>query len=220
MPPYADSADRRASCARYYREHKEQIRARKDFVHKENHGKRIARDRKKYLANREKIIRENNARDAAKRAIDPEQVRTYHTNYRRANHERLRQQARPRDRAKAKLNATPKGAIDNRMGTAIYAAVRASKGGRSWEQLVGYTLPDLMRHIEAHFRPGMNWDRFLKSQIHIDHIIPKSKFTYSSPEDPEFRRCWALENLMPKWRRPNLRKGAKLERPSQIPLGL
>lgn len=31
----------------------------------------------------------------------------------------------------------------------------------------------------------------------IDHIIPRSKFTYESMKDSEFEKCWALNNLRP-----------------------
>ncbi len=86
--------------------------------------------------------------------------------------------------------------------------------------MVGYTLGDLLRHIESHFKPGMNWDRLMKGEIELDHVIPKIKFSYANPEDIEFRRCWALENLKPEWRKPNRSKGGKLIGPSQIPLGI
>ena len=31
----------------------------------------------------------------------------------------------------------------------------------------------------------------------IDHIIPHSTFKYTSMEDDNFKKCWALENLRP-----------------------
>jgi 5-methylcytosine-specific restriction endonuclease McrA len=46
---------------------------------------------------------------------------------------------------------------------------------------------------------------------HIDHIIPISSFSFSSPEDPEFKAAWALTNLRPLWAAQNISKGAKRE---------
>ena len=31
----------------------------------------------------------------------------------------------------------------------------------------------------------------------IDHIIPQSDLPYTSMEDDNFKKCWALENLRP-----------------------
>ena len=31
----------------------------------------------------------------------------------------------------------------------------------------------------------------------IDHIIPQSKLPFDSMEHPNFKKCWALENLKP-----------------------
>lgn len=120
----------------------------------------------------------------------------------------------------ARLRATPKGSLDHRMAVAIGLALKGAKSGRSWEALVGYSVDDLKRSIEARFVRGMSWRALLSGEIHIDHIIPKSKFAYSCTEDPEFRRCWGLENLQPMWALQNLSKGNKLMAPAQIALGI
>lgn len=41
---------------------------------------------------------------------------------------------------------------------------------------------------------------------HIDHIRPKSSFTYTSEDDAEFRDCWSLTNLRPLWAKDNVKK--------------
>jgi hypothetical protein len=53
----------------------------------------------------------------------------------------------------------------------------------------------------------MTWDNM--KEWHLDHIVPKSAFTYASPDDPEFRACWALANLRPLWKKANLKKSAE-----------
>ena len=40
-------------------------------------------------------------------------------------------------------------------------------------------------------------------------------FTYETPEDIDFKRCWALKNLQPLEAKENLRKQAKLDKPFQ-----
>lgn len=111
---------------------------------------------------------------------------------------------RARDYARKRIE-TPRGNIDNRMSSSIWRAVR--KNNRSWVSLVGYTLDQLMTHLEKQFTKGMGWHNF--GEWHIDHIIPKSSFTYESADDPEFKECWSLSNLRPLWAWNNLSKGSK-----------
>jgi len=101
---------------------------------------------------------------------------------------------------------SPKFHLDQNMKNAIYQALRSKKTGRRWETLVSYTLKELMEHLENHFDEKMNWDNY-GSYWHIDHKKPRSLFKYSSPENPEFKKCWALENLQPLEKITNIRKG-------------
>ena len=43
----------------------------------------------------------------------------------------------------------------------------------------------------------------------IDHIIPQSKLPYTSMEDDNFKKCWALENLRPYSAKQNIIDGNK-----------
>lgn len=79
------------------------------------------------------------------------------------------------------------------------------KNGKHWEDLVGYTIEDLMNHLENQFQEGMSWENY--GEWHIDHIIPKSWFIFESYEDEDFKKCWALENLQPLWAKDNISKG-------------
>jgi hypothetical protein len=112
-------------------------------------------------------------------------------------------------RAKAKARqATPKGALDGRMKTAIKKALKRTKAGRQWERLVGYTVHDLMVHLERQFAKGMSWSNM--GAWHIDHRVPRAAFNYTCAEDEAFKQCWALTNLQPLWARDNLSKGDRL----------
>jgi hypothetical protein len=85
-----------------------------------------------------------------------------------------------------------------------------SKNGRHWEDIVGYRVQDLKEHLEKLFVDGMNWEKLLNGEIHIDHIVPKIFFEYKSVEDVEFKYCWSLDNLQPLWAKDNLEKNAKV----------
>ena len=95
--------------------------------------------------------------------------------------------------------------------TAIWFALKHNKAGRHWEDLVGYTLQDLVKHLESLFKPWMNLDNWGRVEIgkkkwNIDHIKPQSLFKYKTAEDLGFKECWALENLQPLEAVANVRK--------------
>jgi len=93
------------------------------------------------------------------------------------------------------------------MSREIRLAIEQRKGGRRWEDLVGYTLGELMDHLESKFTEGMTWDNMGKWRI--DHVRPISSFNFETVDDPDFKKCWSLENLQPLWGGQNLGKGAK-----------
>ena len=99
-------------------------------------------------------------------------------------------------------------AVSQSMSVAIRASVRNRKAGNHWEGLVGYSLADLMAHLEERFAPGMTWENYGK--WHIDHIIPRAAFDFISPMDPAFKQCWSLGNLQPLWARDNITKSDRL----------
>lgn len=109
-------------------------------------------------------------------------------------------------------------ALSNRVRCLMYASLRQVKNGRKWQDLTGYSIEDLRRHIEKRFKKGMTWERFLAGEIHIDHKIPVSAFNFTKPEHMDFKKCWALKNLQPLWAEENRRKHAKLEKHFQASL--
>lgn len=99
--------------------------------------------------------------------------------------------------------------VNHSIRTGISISLRGNKNGHHWESLVGYTILDLTRRLEALFTDGMTWDNYGK--WHIDHIIPLSAFNFSSADDYDFKKCWALSNLQPLWQAENLRKHNKVD---------
>lgn len=85
---------------------------------------------------------------------------------------------------------------------------RSRKSAKSFETL-GYTPLELMLHIESQFTEenGYSWDNM--DEWHIDHIRPVASFNYDSTEHPDFKKCWALNNLQPLWAADNISKGDK-----------
>lgn len=101
----------------------------------------------------------------------------------------------------------PKNRLRGRVTAMMNRCLSSGKAGRSWFELVDYSLDDLKRHIERQFTKGMSWENM--GEWHIDHIVPVASFSFSSPEEPEFKACWSLANLRPMWAEENQRKSAK-----------
>jgi len=104
------------------------------------------------------------------------------------------------------------------MSSYMYYSLCKAKGNCHWEDLVDYTIDDLKNHLENQFKEGMSWDNYGKWEI--DHIIPVSAFNFNSPNDPQFKLCWALNNLQPLWKRDNRTKTNKITKPKQIRLDI
>lgn len=165
---------------------------------------RWAKNRDNYLAraairfSANKTIYNENRRKT--RAKNPDYYRDMQRRWREANRDRMGEWRR-----EAWKRATPSQKLRTYFGAAIAHALNGSgKGGRSWQDLVGYKTSDLKRHIERQFIKGMSWENYGK--WHIDHIIPVASFKFETVDDDAFKACWSLTNLRPLWAAENIRK--------------
>jgi len=144
---------------------------------------RAITDRKKALAFREEHIEEIKERERIRRKSDEY-------------------------KAKRKL---PRNRLDTNMSTYLRRSLVGGKKGKSWQTLVGFTADQLAEHIERQFLRGMSWQNMGSGhgKWNIDHILPRKMFSYQSADDPDFKICWALNNLRPMWSIENTRKGGK-----------
>jgi hypothetical protein len=109
---------------------------------------------------------------------------------------------------RSKRETDPAFRLSKNLSRQIRKSIHKSKDGYHWEDLLGYTLKDLMGHLEKLFKLGMTWQNM--GLWHIDHIRPVSSFNFTSYEDKEFKECWSLNNLQPLWALENMKKGNKL----------
>ena len=107
---------------------------------------------------------------------------------------------------------------DERIRSIINKSIKRNTDSRTLQSILGYTMKELRLEIEKKFQHGMDWQN--RNKWHIDHIIPRSVFNYSSEKDIDFRKCWSLKNLQPLWSNDNLKKHSKLNKPFQPSLRL
>jgi hypothetical protein len=102
--------------------------------------------------------------------------------------------------------------INDTISTALRKQLKGKKEGTKWEKIIGYSVVELKEHLEKQFEPWMTWEnhgvaKHGKRRWQIDHIIPKHKFHFTSINDENIKKCWALENLRPLEAFENLKKG-------------
>jgi hypothetical protein len=105
------------------------------------------------------------------------------------------------------------------VGTRIRTALKATNGskqGKSVFDVLPYTPEELKKYLESLWEPWMSWNNYggpnnsKKKTWHIDHIIPQSRFYYTSLEEPAFLECWDLRNLRPLEKIANMQKSNKI----------
>ena len=94
------------------------------------------------------------------------------------------------------------------MSQQIRRGLKTGKCGKSWTDLVDYSITDLKLHLESQFNNEYSWDTYGKGfkKWNTDHIIPVSSFNITGPYCDDFKECWSLKNLQPLWEIDNLKK--------------
>lgn len=161
------------------------------------------------------IYRKNNlkkCKDATKKwdKLNKEKKRLNSKKFRDNNPERSKEIQR---KSQALRRANPKNRISSNISREMNKTLKNGKSGRHWEILVDYTLPQLISHLENQFCNGMTWENYGK--WHIDHKIPLSAHNFTTQNDIDFKKCWALSNLQPLWAKDNMSKHDKLTKPFQ-----
>lgn len=151
-----------------------------------------------YLTHKEEMLTRN--RISAKKSID-RRKKEDPEGFLRNNRKYMREYFR-------ELRKDPLFRMSDAISWGIRHALKTKKDGQKWEKVVGYTIQDLINHLEPLLKDGMTWENY--GQWHVDHIRPKSSFEFSSIYDASFKECWALSNLQPLWAVDNKRKGKKL----------
>lgn len=169
-----------------------------------NIGGKSAADKRYYSKNKEKI----NERIREWSKNNRNNLREYHKVWREENREAVNYKSNKWNKDRKSSDISYK--VKTNIRTAFYSCLKErniNKFDRTFN-ILGYTLMDLMLHLEGQFTDGMSWDNY--GQWHIDHIKPMTSFDFNSTNDENFRLCWSLENLQPLWAKDNLSKGDKL----------
>lgn len=212
----ADSESSRTEVLRRRAANQRRRRAMADAAQKA----RVAASLKAYQQKHKEAIRKTNAEWRARNAErirerygklpeeKKEEIRKRAREWRANNRERKAEANRQwADANRDKMAAYFKRSKDKRRSNAIHRmyesmsaqirnAIAIGKAGRKWESIVGYSLADLVVHLERQFTRGISWANYGVAW-HIDHIVPQADFELVGADDATVRACWCLSNLRP-----------------------
>lgn len=84
--------------------------------------------------------------------------------------------------------------LDGRLAANVAGACKGRSAGLAkWWAALGYTVTDLVAHLQSTMPAGSTWDDFLAGRLHIDHKRPRAAFDLTDIE--QVRQCWSLGNL-------------------------
>lgn len=179
-----------------------------------NYMKQWRKDNPEYDKQHSKQWRKDNPRKTKQYyLIYKEKYPEYSQEYYKNHKSKIRTKQREYAQYKRKTNL--KYSLNHKIKRAICIALKGNKNGKHWENLVGYTLNDLIKRLNKTMPKSYCWQDYLNGDLEIDHIIPISAFNFNKPEDYDFQRCWTLENLRLLPARENLIKHNKLIKPFQ-----
>jgi hypothetical protein len=181
---------------------------------KANREKILERQKKYYQKNKEKILEYQKIYNQKNK----EEILKRSKRYYQSNKDRIIKYQSEYCQKRMKTNL--KYNLNKKISRVIKLSLNGNKNGWHWEELVGYTLNDLIKRLKKTMPEGYTWNDFIEGKLHIDHIIPKSLFNYTKPDDLDFKRCWALRNLQLLPAEENLKKFTKLIKPFQLGLNI
>ena len=201
---------------KYYWENREVILSKCKIYREENKEKFRKKGQKYYINNKEMISARAKEHYLKNKEYIIEKSKEFYQNNK--DHRRKYLNDYKKKRRKTDIGFH----ISEKISAGIRNSIRKEKNGYSWEDLVGYSLTQLINRLKRTMPDGYSWDNVMNGNLHIDHIIPISAFDYSTPYDEDFLRCWALSNLRLLPAEENMSKGAKILKPFQrsLPLSL
>lgn len=168
-----------------------------------NIGGKSASDKRNYYKHKTKKLEYHKEWRQGKEV----ELKVYTQQWNKDNREHINKYKRDYERKRRAED--PKYRLGIRTRTAVWQLLKErdiTKTNKTFA-LLGYTIEELMKHLEKQFTTGMNWDNY--GEWHVDHKKPMTLFQFTTTEDEGFKECWALDNLQPLWEKDNLSKGPR-----------
>lgn len=125
--------------------------------------------------------------------------------YREKNRKQLSEYSSKYQKEKMK---NPNYRLSRNLSKAIWESLKEcgkTKLGKSYKDIVNFSLEELKVRLESMFRDDMTWDNY-GTHWHLDHITPLSWF-----KDEDIMNAWELSNLQPLLSHENLSKNNRFQ---------
>jgi hypothetical protein len=121
---------------------------------------------------------------------------------RKDKEKKQRKQYRKRNKRTDKKSFSQK--LRKKVAKRIKEALRNNPKSTTTMKLLGCSILEFTKYMEAKFQPGMAWDNHGIDGWHMDHIRPCASFDLTDPEQQ--KQCFHYTNLQPLWAEDNLLK--------------
>ena len=190
----------------YRAENKNKIKSYQKIYQVENKDKLKIKQKFYHAKNKNKL----KIKQRIYRAENKDRIKSYHKIYRAENKDKLNAKIKIRRKTDIKYK------LNKNISTAIWFSLKKgnSKKGKSWKDIVPYTLNGLIKRLKKTLPKGYTWDDYIngRTDLHVDHKIPVSVHNFKSYKDTDFQRCWALKNLQLLPAKENIIKSNSLEK--------
>lgn len=200
----------------YYLKNKEKVLQKNKIWKKNNKEKNTASNKKYNAKNKEKSIKYRKEHYLKNK----KRINKRNSEYKKKNKEKSNKHIREKRKNDLKFRIT------ENIRTLLKNSIKYKRNtNHSCLTFLGYSIMELKEHLESKFEPWMswqNWGRYIPETWndedqttwtwHIDHIVPRYKFDYTSMKDEAFKQCWALSNLRPYSAKQNILDGAQRTR--------
>lgn len=231
---HKDNKDILEQKSKIYRENHKQEKSIYDHQYRESNKELISKKQKQYRENNKEIIAsrkkeyyDQNKEDIRKdrkiyRQNNKNKINEQNKKYRENNKDKIR--IIKRKYQKNRMNTDMEYKLHNNISSLVRNTIHKNGGRKNKKSVLNYlpfSIEELILHLEELFEPWMNWKNWGKYNSktwdnndpstwtwNIDHIIPRSDLPYNSMEHPNFKKCWALNNLRPLNAKLNILEGA------------
>jgi len=215
---YSLNKDKVSEKSKRYREKVKDLISIKSKIYRENNKEKLIEKSKNYYLKNKEIL-SLKAKEYRNRPDVKEKIKIKDKIYKEKNKEKLKEyreknKLRIREYSRIRCNEKSKTDISFKILKNLRSRIRfALKKGEikkadTTENLLGCSVPNFKKYFTSLFKENMTWNDFMNGKIHIDHIIPCSKFDLRDEEQQ--RICFHYTNLQPLWGIDNLKKGTKI----------
>ena len=114
-------------------------------------------------------------------------------------------------RCRKEATKSPRYLLDARLRNGIRKSFRLGHSAKPTYTKLVYAKEELCSHLQSTLPAGHTWEDYVSGKLQVDHIRPRSSFSYENEHQLGFKMCWALSNLQLLTAEDNMYKASRTE---------